>query len=189
MTLGWGQRSNIKFRLPYQFQRFLYQTLCVFSPMIDTKHIRQDFYSVAWVMPPGVWGCPGGLNIFFQTWSCDISNRRGWWAEQNARKIFILGSNSGDLEVTGLLITWFLGGNSAPFPMPKSMFFPKVRQKNPNLTEFFFFWSSFFISYNTIVLCRRDTKESTCLLWDITTEKSGLCCYAVRITHNTYVKK
>ena len=34
-----------------------------------------------------------------------------------------------------------------------------------------------------------DTKGSTCLLWDITTEKSGLCCYAVRITQNTYVKK
>ena len=40
-----------------------------------------------------------------------------------------------------------------------------------------------------IVLHRRDTKESTCLLWDIMTEKSGLCCYAVRITQNTYVKK
>ena len=40
-----------------------------------------------------------------------------------------------------------------------------------------------------IVLRRRDTKESTCLLWDITTEKSGLCCYAVHITQNTYVKK
>ena len=33
------------------------------------------------------------------------------------------------------------------------------------------------------------TKGSTCLLWDITTEKSGLCCYAVRITQNAYVKK
>ena len=41
----------------------------------------------------------------------------------------------------------------------------------------------------TIVLRRRDTKESICLLWDITTKKSGLCCYAVRITQNTYVKK
>ena len=40
-----------------------------------------------------------------------------------------------------------------------------------------------------IVLRRRDTKESTCLLWDITTENPGLCCYAVRITQNTYVKK
>ena len=34
-----------------------------------------------------------------------------------------------------------------------------------------------------------DTKGSTCLLWDITTEKSGLYCYAVRMTQNTYVKK
>ena len=32
---------------------FLYQTLCVFSQMKDTKHIRGDFYSVAWVMPRG----------------------------------------------------------------------------------------------------------------------------------------
>ena len=44
-------------------------------------------------------------------------------------------------------------------------------------------------SDQTIVLRRRDTKESTCLLWDITTEKSSLCCYAVRIPKNTYVKK
>ena len=33
--------------------KILYQTLCVFSQMKDTKHIRQDFYSVAWVMPQG----------------------------------------------------------------------------------------------------------------------------------------
>ena len=70
MTLGTGQRSNIiKFRLPCQFQRFLYQTLCVFSQLKDTKHIRRDFYSVAWVMPQG-WdfgalGVPRGPNIFF----------------------------------------------------------------------------------------------------------------------------
>ena len=29
----------------------------------------------------------------FQTWSCGISNQRGWWAEENASKIFILGPN------------------------------------------------------------------------------------------------
>ena len=38
--------------------------------MKDTKHIRRDFHSVAWVMPQG-WdfgalGCPGGQNIFFK---------------------------------------------------------------------------------------------------------------------------
>ena len=36
--------------------------------MKDTKHIRQDFHSVAWVMPRGgtlgCWGCPGGQKKF-----------------------------------------------------------------------------------------------------------------------------
>ena len=52
----WGEvkRSNIiKFQLPCQFRRFVFQTLCVFSQMKDTKHIRQDFYSVALIMPQG----------------------------------------------------------------------------------------------------------------------------------------
>ena len=78
----WGgvKRSNIiSFQLQSQFQRFLFQTLCVFSQMKDTKHIRQDFNSVALVMPPG-WNF-GALGVhrghFFQTWSCGISNRRG----------------------------------------------------------------------------------------------------------------
>ena len=43
--------------------------------------------------------------------------------------------------VAGLWITRFWGLNWAPIPMPKSMFFPNSRQKNPNLTEFFFFGS------------------------------------------------
>ena len=39
--------------------------------MKDTKHNRQDFYSVAWVMPQGgtlgQWGCPGGSkNVFLK---------------------------------------------------------------------------------------------------------------------------
>ena len=42
---------------------------------------------------------------------------------------------------------------------------------------------------NAIVLRRRDTKESTCLLRYITTEKSVLCQYAVCITRNTTLKK
>ena len=69
----WGgvKRSNIiKFQFQSQFQRFLYQTLCVFSQMKDTKHFRRDFHSVAWVMPQG-WdfgglGVPRGSNFFFQ---------------------------------------------------------------------------------------------------------------------------
>ena len=46
---GQGQKS---FNFNYShFQRFLYQTLCLFLQMKDTKHIRQDFHSVALVMP------------------------------------------------------------------------------------------------------------------------------------------
>ena len=52
----WGgvkRSSIIYFQLQSQFQRFFSQTLCVFSQMKDTKHIRRDFYSVAWVIPQG----------------------------------------------------------------------------------------------------------------------------------------
>ena len=55
----WGpgegaKRSNIiYFQLQSQFQRFLYQTVCVFSQIIDTKHIKRDLHHVAWVMPQG----------------------------------------------------------------------------------------------------------------------------------------
>ena len=49
--------------------KILYQILGVFSQMKDTKHMRRDFYSVAWVMPL-VWdfgplGVPRGSNNFF----------------------------------------------------------------------------------------------------------------------------
>ena len=73
-ALGRGQKSIIiKFQLRSHFQRFLYQTLSVFSQIKDIRHIKQNFHSVIWVMPQW-WdfGVLGGL--FFQTWSCDISN-------------------------------------------------------------------------------------------------------------------
>ena len=66
---GGAKRSNIiKSQLQSQFQRFLNQTLFVFSQMKDIKHIRRDFHSVAWVMPQGwdlgvPWG--DGVQIFF----------------------------------------------------------------------------------------------------------------------------
>ena len=41
----------------------------------------------------GAGGAQGFKNILFQTWLCVISNGRRWRAEQNASKIFILGSN------------------------------------------------------------------------------------------------
>ena len=78
---GGFKRSNIiYFQLQSQFQRFLYQSLCMFSQTKDTKHIRQDFNSDEWVMPQG-WdfgalGVPRGSKKF-QTLSSGISNRRG----------------------------------------------------------------------------------------------------------------
>ena len=55
----------IKIQLQSQFQRFLNQTLYVFSKMKDIKHTKRDFRSVAWVMPKGSdfgvpWGGGGG---------------------------------------------------------------------------------------------------------------------------------
>ena len=52
----------IKFQLQSQFQRFLNQTLCVFSQLKDIKHIRRDFYLDAWVMSQGrELGVPWGV--------------------------------------------------------------------------------------------------------------------------------
>ena len=57
-ALGRGPKGQIllniiKFQLQSQFQRFLNQTLCVYSQMKDIKHIRRDLHSAAWVMPQG----------------------------------------------------------------------------------------------------------------------------------------
>ena len=65
---GEGPKGQIS--LQSQFQRFLNQTLCVFSKMKDIKHIRWDFHLASWVMPHG-WdlGVPcggwGGKYFFF----------------------------------------------------------------------------------------------------------------------------
>ena len=60
---GGAKRSNIiKSELQSQFQRFLNQTLCIFSQMKDTEHIRRDFHLATWVMPRGgTWGYHGGM--------------------------------------------------------------------------------------------------------------------------------
>ena len=61
---GGGKRSNIvKFQLQSQFRIFLNQTLCVFPQMKDIKHIRRDFYSVAWVRPQR-WDYRGLVSFF-----------------------------------------------------------------------------------------------------------------------------
>ena len=72
MTLSRGQMSNIiKFQLPCQFQRFLYQILCVFSQIKDTKHIRRDFLFCPLGHAPGVGllgtgGTQGVKQFFFK---------------------------------------------------------------------------------------------------------------------------
>ena len=77
---GEGSKGQISFNFNYKVNiKDFYTKLCVFSQMKDTKHIRRNFHSVAWVKPKG-WdfgalGCPGG-HFFFQTWSCGISKRR-----------------------------------------------------------------------------------------------------------------
>ena len=88
----WGgtKRSHIiKFQLQSQFQRFLNQTLCVFSQMKDIKHIRQDFHLVAWVIPGvglGGTGRGGEEVIFFkfnQIWC--VSYLHEWHTEALGR--------------------------------------------------------------------------------------------------------
>ena len=54
LALGRGQK--VKYHLisiTKSNAKILYQTLCVFSQMKDTKHIRRDFRFVTWVMPQG----------------------------------------------------------------------------------------------------------------------------------------
>ena len=63
-TSDLGVRSKRKISLTCQFQRFLYQTLCVFSQIKDRKHIERNFYSVAKVMPRGGTGrCWGSQKL------------------------------------------------------------------------------------------------------------------------------
>ena len=59
-----GARSKGQISLTCQFQRFLYQTLCVSSQIKDRKQIEQNFYSVAKVMPRGgTAGCWGSQKL------------------------------------------------------------------------------------------------------------------------------
>ena len=77
---GAAKRWNIiKSQFISQFQRFLNQTLSVFSQMKDIKHIRRDFHLAIWVMPQGwdlgvLWGFEGSKKYFF--WN---STRFGVW--------------------------------------------------------------------------------------------------------------
>ena len=60
-ALGGTKRSNIiKSQFLSRFQRFLNQTLCVFSQMKDIKHVRRNFHSTAWVGLGSTVGLGGG---------------------------------------------------------------------------------------------------------------------------------
>ena len=75
---GGAKRSNIiKSQSQSQFQRFLNQTMCVFSQLKDIKHVRRDFHSVAWVIAQGwdmgvPWGLGGGSKNFFSQIQPDL---------------------------------------------------------------------------------------------------------------------
>ena len=100
----WGPEEGSKGQISFNFNYksiskiFIPNFLCVFSQIKDIQHFKQDFHSSTWAMPQGrdFWalGVPRGLKkYFFRTWSCGISNWRGWRAELNAIRIFTLGSN------------------------------------------------------------------------------------------------
>ena len=80
----------IKFQLLSQFQRFLNQTLCVFSQMKDIKHIRRDFHLAAWVMPQGwdlgvPWGVVGLKKKFLLKFNqyCCVSYLHEWHMQRH----------------------------------------------------------------------------------------------------------
>ena len=88
---GGAKRSNIiKSQSQSQFQRFLNQTLCVFSQLKDIKHIRRDFHSVALVMPQGwdlgvPWGVGGSKNFFSQIQPDLVCELLTWMAHATAQ--------------------------------------------------------------------------------------------------------
>ena len=89
---GEGPKGQISFNFNYKvnFTDF-YTKLCVCSHKWKIQNISDGIFILTPGSCPrggtlGRWGCPGGQKkFFFQTWSCGISNRRGWWAEENAR--------------------------------------------------------------------------------------------------------
>ena len=97
----WGQvKGQISLNFSYHVNfKDVYTKFCV----CFHKRKIQNRSDRIFILSPGScprdetlrhWGYPGGQTFFFlQTWSCSISNRGGWRAEQNASNLFILGSN------------------------------------------------------------------------------------------------
>ena len=60
-----GARSKGQISLTCQFQRFLYQPLCVCSYKLKIENIEQNFHSVARVIPRGgTCGCLGSQKLW-----------------------------------------------------------------------------------------------------------------------------
>ena len=62
-TLSHWVRSKGQLLLTCQFQRFLYQILCVFLQIKYRKYIEQNFHSVAMVMALGGTRGAGGVKL------------------------------------------------------------------------------------------------------------------------------
>ena len=59
---GEGSKGQISLNFIYsQFQRFFFQTFCVFSQIKDIKHVTQDFHSITGV---GLGDAGGGGSRF-----------------------------------------------------------------------------------------------------------------------------
>ena len=88
---GPGEGPKVKYHLisiTKPISKTLYQTLCVFSQIEDTKHIKRDLHHVGWIMPQG-WdfgalGCPGGSKKLYYG---HVAYRIDGYDDQNRMKV------------------------------------------------------------------------------------------------------
>ena len=76
----WGpeEGSKVNYHIwKVNFKDFLYKTLFV----LKNKRMRFSLCRLGRTPGMGLWVAWG--QFFFQTWSCGISNWRGWWAERD----------------------------------------------------------------------------------------------------------
>ena len=97
---GEGSKGQISLNFNYKANFKDFSTkLCVCTHKWKIQNISDGIFILSPGSCPrggtlgGLWVPRGSKIIFFQTWSCGISNQLGWRTEQNASKIFILGSN------------------------------------------------------------------------------------------------
>ena len=99
-SLGRGQKVKYHFiSITKSISMIFIQTLCLFQQMKDTKHIRRDINSFAWVMPQGsdfgALGCQGG---HFFSKQCHVSYQIDEDGKQNRMQVkFSSYGQTGDL--------------------------------------------------------------------------------------------